>query len=193
MKTSLTWRLLFLTTCTLLGHVDAVSGFASLLERDEGIYRFDEVSVAFDVFEVANGTLRELDEGADHHAIFKAIDRSLEWQKGFNTVQIQEHAAKVIGISSDVADSRAFFHCPVLPAKTDVTQMSLRTRSDFVQQLGKPSWPFDDFCFKGFFSIRNNEAGFCWFLLDIKTKRLFVGFSRRDQLLKPLPETRRES
>jgi len=182
-----------MTTCMLLGHVDADSGFASLLEREDGIYRFDEFSVAFEVFEFTNGTLKRLDEGADHHAVFRAIDHSLEWQKGFNTVQIEGHAAKLMGISPDVADSRAFFHCPVLPAKPDVTKMALWTRSDFVQQLGKPSWPFDDFCFKGFFSIRNNEAGFCWFLLDLKTKRLFVGFSRRDQLLEPLPETRHES
>lgn len=179
MKTQLTAILLCLTACLLFGKAEKDS-FTALLGQEDGTYRFNAFIVDFNVFEVENGTLRKLDEREDDQPIFNAIDRQLTWQKGFNAVNIRGHAAELIGISSDTVDSRAFLHCPVLPTRADVSQVSFHTRSDFIQQLGKPSWPFDDFCFKGFFSVKHKKAEFCWFLFHLKTKRLFVGLSRVD-------------
>lgn len=177
MNTKLTAILFFLTACVLFGNTEKNS-FASLLGQEDGTYRYEAFNVIFDVLEVENGALRMLDEHKDNQPIYNAINRDLTWRKGFNALYIQGPAAALVGISSDTVDTRAFLHCPVLPTKVNASQMHLRTRSDFIQQLGKPSWVFDDFCFKGFFSIKNEKAEFCWFLFHLKSKRLFVGFSQ---------------
>ncbi len=146
---------------------------ASALLGDDGYYRIHPLVVDFEVFELTGKGPVKMSEQqqANAHRMF------LFSRKPFDRVTIGRSSCSLRNDVEDVVDGQSFFHCPVLPKLSEVSEWDLTTKQKFLEKLGRPSSRGGEF--KGFFEVIGHEVQFCYFQLDLKNKRIFAGISKR--------------
>ena len=176
MNTHFITKLVVLPLWLISATLSAEDGLSDIVELRREHVRIELFYVQFQVFELINDKLAPVEKKFEDIFPKQDFGGKFYTKRYFNQVSIRDQGYCILSsYSFDVPDFYPFYQCPILPSENDIVKMQIKTKGDFIKQLGIPSNHDDDFSYCAFFNVQQDGTRFCWILLAHASQRCFVG------------------